>query len=104
MLNPPVGKVVSASDGQTPASHWPAVAARQPCPFSHADASTSPSLWVGTHLGSVLAVSLTVPLDSRHTQPVIASPSGERALPPSPCGPALCGGSELGNWHGYEQR
>ncbi|XP_077541742.1 syntaxin-binding protein tomosyn isoform X4 [Haemaphysalis longicornis] len=40
------------------------------------DASTSPSLWVGTHLGSVLAVSLTVPLDSRHTQPVIASPSG----------------------------
>lgn len=40
------------------------------------DASTSPSLWVGTHLGSVLAISLTVPLDSRHTQPVIASPSG----------------------------
>lgn len=40
------------------------------------DASTSPSLWVGTHLGSVLAISLTVPPDSRHTQPVIASPSG----------------------------
>lgn len=40
------------------------------------DASTSPSLWVGTHLGSVLAISLTVPPDSRLTQPVIASPSG----------------------------
>lgn len=40
------------------------------------DASTSPSLWVGTHLGSVLAISLSVPPDSRHTQPVIASPSG----------------------------
>uniref|UniRef100_A0A131XYK7 Syntaxin-binding protein 5-like n=1 Tax=Ixodes ricinus TaxID=34613 RepID=A0A131XYK7_IXORI len=40
------------------------------------DTSTSPSLWVGTHLGSVLAVSLTVPNESRHQQPVIASPSG----------------------------
>uniref|UniRef100_A0A131XEH7 Syntaxin-binding protein 5-like n=1 Tax=Hyalomma excavatum TaxID=257692 RepID=A0A131XEH7_9ACAR len=40
------------------------------------DTSTSPSLWVGTHLGSVLAISLTVPTESRHTQPVIASPSG----------------------------
>ncbi|CAN7989536.1 unnamed protein product [Ixodes hexagonus] len=39
--------------------------------------STSPSLWVGTHLGSVLAVSLTVPIESRHQQPVIASPSGD---------------------------
>ncbi|XP_075551849.1 syntaxin-binding protein tomosyn isoform X5 [Dermacentor variabilis] len=40
------------------------------------DTSTCPSLWVGTHLGSVLAVSLSVPAESRHTQPVIASPSG----------------------------
>lgn len=40
------------------------------------DTSTCPSLWVGTHLGSVLAVSLSVPTESRHTQPVIASPSG----------------------------
>ncbi|KAL1436505.1 hypothetical protein MTO96_049606 [Rhipicephalus appendiculatus] len=40
------------------------------------DTSTSPSLWVGTHLGSVLAISLSVPTESRHTQPVIASPSG----------------------------
>nr|XP_037281162.1 syntaxin-binding protein 5-like isoform X3 [Rhipicephalus microplus] len=40
------------------------------------DTSTSPSLWIGTHLGSVLAISLSVPTESRHTQPVIASPSG----------------------------
>ncbi|XP_050027395.1 syntaxin-binding protein 5 isoform X6 [Dermacentor andersoni] len=40
------------------------------------DTSTCPSLWVGTHLGSVLAISLSVPTESRHTQPVIASPSG----------------------------
>lgn len=40
------------------------------------DTSTCPSLWVGTHLGSVLAVSLSVPTESRHMQPVIASPSG----------------------------
>lgn len=40
------------------------------------DTSMSASLWVGTQLGSVLAVSLSVPSESRHTQPVIASPSG----------------------------
>ncbi|KAK8760021.1 hypothetical protein V5799_028711 [Amblyomma americanum] len=40
------------------------------------DTSMAASLWVGTQLGSVLAVSLSVPTESRHTQPVIASPSG----------------------------
>ncbi|XP_064488140.1 syntaxin-binding protein 5-like isoform X2 [Ornithodoros turicata] len=40
------------------------------------DSMTFPSLWVGTSLGSVLAVSLTLPSESRQSQPVIASPSG----------------------------
>eukprot|EP00062_Callorhinchus_milii_P009770 gi/632953920/ref/XP_007892685.1/ PREDICTED: syntaxin-binding protein 5 [Callorhinchus milii] len=43
-----------------------------------ADASTSPCLWVGTTLGTVLVIVLNLPPggDQRLTQPVIVSPSG----------------------------
>lgn len=40
---------------------------------------TAPTLWVGTNLGSVLIVLLTISStdDERYTQPVIVSPSGK---------------------------
>ena len=42
------------------------------------DPSTSPTLWVGTSLGSVLTIMINVPPpgESRLTQPVIVSPIG----------------------------
>ncbi|XP_054708194.1 syntaxin-binding protein 5-like [Uloborus diversus] len=42
------------------------------------DFTTSPTLWVGTNLGSVLVILLTISPESdlRYTQPVIVSPSG----------------------------
>ncbi|XP_076308345.1 syntaxin-binding protein 5-like isoform X1 [Tachypleus tridentatus] len=42
------------------------------------DPTTSPSLWVGTSLGSILVILLTFPSDCDHrlTHPVIVSPSG----------------------------
>lgn len=43
------------------------------------DSSLSPALWVGTSLGTVLAISLNMPPsgEQRLLQPVIVSPSGE---------------------------
>jgi len=43
------------------------------------DTYTGPSLWVGTSLGTVLVISLTLPTESdvRRREPVIVSPSGE---------------------------
>lgn len=42
------------------------------------DLVSSASLWIGTSLGSILAIILTIPpgLEARQTQPVIVSPSG----------------------------
>ncbi|KAH9495415.1 Syntaxin-binding protein 5, partial [Bulinus truncatus] len=40
------------------------------------DNETSPCLWVGTSLGSVIVIVLVLQPDQRHTQPVIVSPSG----------------------------
>lgn len=47
--------------------------------FSSTDFVTAPTLWVGTNLGSVLIVLLTISStdDERYTQPVIVSPSGK---------------------------
>ena len=44
------------------------------------DCALTPCLYVGTSLGTVLAVALTLPPagEQRQLQPVIASPSGER--------------------------
>ncbi|XP_076372767.1 syntaxin-binding protein 5-like isoform X6 [Tachypleus tridentatus] len=46
--------------------------------FKKSDSATGRSLWVGTSLGSVIVVLLTLPAngDIRLTQPVIVSPSG----------------------------
>jgi hypothetical protein len=46
--------------------------------FTILDPSTFPTLWVGTSLGSVLTVMISVPPpgESRLTQPVIVSPIG----------------------------
>lgn len=47
----------------------------------HSESSTSPCLWVGTSLGSVLVISLNLPEgEARKTQPVIVSPSGKLQL------------------------
>ncbi|XP_076308635.1 syntaxin-binding protein 5-like [Tachypleus tridentatus] len=45
---------------------------------NRSDPTTSPSLWVGTSLGSILVILLTFPSDCDHrlTHPVIVSPSG----------------------------
>ncbi|XP_055888508.1 syntaxin-binding protein 5-like isoform X1 [Biomphalaria glabrata] len=40
------------------------------------DNETSPCLWVGTSLGSVIVIVLVLQPDQRHSQPVIVSPSG----------------------------
>ncbi|KAH3728430.1 hypothetical protein DPMN_054386 [Dreissena polymorpha] len=50
-----------------------------------ADTFTSPCLWVGTSLGSVLVIVLNLPPpgESRLTQPVIVSPSGKCLLSPT---------------------
>ncbi|XP_066563061.1 syntaxin-binding protein 5-like [Amia ocellicauda] len=42
------------------------------------DTTLSPSLWVGTSLGVVLAISLNLPVgeEQRQTEPIVASPSG----------------------------